>query len=181
MCVFVPRPMQLHLKPAVKRGYNNLMILKKKRTFGRRKRWTMQHKLNPEHGNPCDVLVHFLYNEHLSSSSIKCRSLPGLGSPRPQQEAPGTVWRMAAGSRTVALNLTRMTTLSRTRRIQVAGEDSSHVSPKLTKKPSNWIHILVWKYCFCIAFRSRLDSKLQGLQRDCSIPDPTRVGQLSWK
>lgn len=34
----VHRPMRLLLKPAVKRGYASSMMLKKKRTFGRRRR-----------------------------------------------------------------------------------------------------------------------------------------------
>lgn len=50
-CFFPLRPMHLLLKPAVMKGYVSLMMLKrKKRTSGRRRRSTMQHKLNPEQG-----------------------------------------------------------------------------------------------------------------------------------
>lgn len=62
-CRFVYRPMQLHLKPAVKRGYASLMMLTRRRTSGRRRRSTMQHKLNPEQGksfHPYISSMHFI-------------------------------------------------------------------------------------------------------------------------
>lgn len=37
-CLSVSRPMRLLLKPAVRREYASLMMLKRKRTFGRRRR-----------------------------------------------------------------------------------------------------------------------------------------------
>ena len=57
--LFVHRPMRLPLKPAVKKGYASLTMPKRKRTFGRRRRSTMQHKLNPEQGKPADIILVF--------------------------------------------------------------------------------------------------------------------------
>lgn len=53
----VHRPTQLHLKPAAKRGYASLMMLRRRRTSGTIRRSTMQHKLNPEQGQ-ADAVFH---------------------------------------------------------------------------------------------------------------------------
>lgn len=66
-------------------------------------------------------------NHFISSTSRHNSSCPGLGSLKPQREAPGAAWRTEAGSETVDLNLMRTRTLSRTHQTQVDSQYNAKI------------------------------------------------------
>lgn len=150
----------------------------------------MQHKLNPEQGKPDDMFQCFgsltavvstpsisvfrLPFFHLSSSPIHCHTLPGLGSPKPQREAPGAAWRTEAGSGTADLNLTRTRTLSRTHRIQVDQRTAAtrRTQPGAMNSPSKQAHLFFLFSCFQVQAGQQISGTLEGLQH----PKPQQGG-----
>lgn len=119
-----------------------------------------------------------------------CVSPAGSECPKPRREAPEAAWRMAAGNETAVRGLTTTkatTPRSRTHRTQVGGRNQTVVMTAVSRPER--LHILKKKNktkrkscvsaVVCVpSARSRLDSRLQGLQRD-GVANPRRVGQLA--
>lgn len=190
------RPMQLLLKPVVKRGFASLMMLKRKRTYGKRRRSTMQHKQNPEQGSPDDFfLLSASCSAALYTASITVLCCPSL-------LLIPSVSLLFLSSR---FGVSQTSEDSSRSSIENGGRERDHGSESDEDEDSEQntsdmgrlrtaathrsqsrvlqqpVIICPFAFIVCIVSRSRMDGEFQGLWRDCSTPSSSRVGQLSWE